>query len=170
MITIIAAYSQNSRIIGAQGKIPWALSSEMSHFRKTTTGSAVIFGRKTFDSIAKPLPNRLNIVISKNQTKSVEGVILCRSIKEAVSTALEAKKQNKIKDIFICGGESIYKQALKEKLAERLILSEIDEKLIPQENLKNADRFFPEINEKEWKLSKTIVYEEFTVKEFYKVN
>ena len=170
MITIIAAYSQNSRIIGAQGKIPWALSSEMNHFKKTTSGNAVIFGRKTFDSIGRALPNRLNIVISRNQTESFTGVIICRSIKEAISKALEAKKQNKIKDIFICGGESIYKQVLKEKLADRLILSEIDEKFIPQENLKNADRFFPEINEKEWKLSKITVYDEFTVKEFYKVN
>ena len=97
MIALIVAYSKKNRVIGANGKIPWQIPGEKTRFKNLTTQNVVIMGRKTFEEIKNPLPNRINIVLSK--TKSFK------------------------KDIFFAGGEQIYKKAL--PLCEKLFITEI---------------------------------------------
>lgn len=103
MITHVVAVSKNG-VIGKDGKLPWHFSSDLRFFKQLTTGHTVIMGRVTFDSIGKPLPNRQNIVVSR-QAHSVPGVEFAPSISEAL-------KLVKDKEIFIIGGASIYKETI----------------------------------------------------------
>ena len=102
----IAAMSLN-RVIGAGNKIPWHLSEDFKWFKKKTTGQVVIMGRKTFESIGRPLPNRLTVVLSRS-AKAISGVQVLSDFTElaAASAAWDGK------EIFVCGGAQIYEQAL----------------------------------------------------------
>src|SRR5215475_6414701 len=93
-----------NRIIGAHGKIPWHLPEDFKWFKQLTTGHVVVMGRRTFDSIGKPLPNRTTIVLSRHQT-AIPGVLVCSALSQ-IDPAREER------DIFICGGGQIYAQAL----------------------------------------------------------
>lgn len=133
MITIIAAVAKNGAI-GFENKLIYWLPNDLKRFKQLTTGHTVVMGRKTFESLPKgALPNRRNIVLSRRKG-DFEG---CDSF-TSLSKALENCKDE---EIFIIGGESIYKEAMKH--ADRLCLTEIDD--IPAE----ADTFFPEIGD-EW--------------------
>lgn len=99
----IAAMSLN-RVIGAGGKIPWYLPEDFKWFKKVTTGHVVVMGRKTFESIGKPLPNRLNVVLSRSAFKH-NGVYAIKSLAELVAFAGQH-------EIFICGGAEVYRQTL----------------------------------------------------------
>jgi dihydrofolate reductase len=137
MIHIIAAISKNNAL-GKDNQLLWHLPNDLKYFKQVTTWHPVIMGRKTFDSIGKPLPKRLNLVISRNKKTDTENLIYCNSLDEAIQIA-HAKDE----DIFIIGGGEIYRQAM--PLAQKLHLTIVD-------TVTEADTFFPEINLKEWQL------------------
>lgn len=163
-IAIIVACAKN-RAIGANGKIPWKIPDESAHFKSTTTGGAVIFGRKTFEEIGKPLPGRFNVVVSttKNFDYLNSGEQNAGKIKTADSleNAIALCRNAGYSKIFICGGERIYREALDKNLCGKIILSEIDENF-PCDT-KNADAFFPDFNKNEWICEKTEPHNFFTV-------
>ncbi|HON07506.1 MAG TPA: dihydrofolate reductase [Verrucomicrobiota bacterium] len=100
----IAAMSEN-RVIGKDGRVPWHFSEELKWFKKTTMGHVVLMGRKTFESIGKPLPGRTNVVLSRSGFSAPAGVVVVKSIEEALE---KFKEQS----IFICGGAQVYSIAL----------------------------------------------------------
>jgi dihydrofolate reductase len=132
-LSIIAALSKN-RVIGKDNKIPWHLPLDMKHFKDLTTGHTLIMGRKTFESMGKPLPNRTNIVITRNQDYKPEGIVVVNSFSQALLKAQETE----FNEIFIAGGGEIYAESI--NLVDRLYLTLI-EKEIP------GDTFFPEYSQ-----------------------
>ncbi len=132
-IKIIAAIGKN-RELGRDNTLMWNLPGDMRFFRTTTSGSTVIMGRKTYESIGRPLPKRENIVISRNTELKIEGVRIVSSLDEAIAAANG--------DAFVIGGASIYAAAL--PIADELILTEIDM------TYPDADVFFPEFDKEEY--------------------
>jgi len=123
------------RGIGINNTIPWRLPEDMAHIKRTTTGHPIIMGRKTFDSIGRPLPNRRNIVITRNPEWTHEGVDAVTSLDAAAALVGDA-------EAFIFGGAQIYAEAL--PLVQRLIVTEIDKSF-------DCDTFFPPIDPQQWK-------------------
>ena len=147
MLSIIACISQTNRAIGYQNRLLYHIKCDLTRFRELTTGHAIIMGRKTYESLPHgALPHRRNIVVSHN-LKELEGCEVYPSLKEAVEAAEKpatAPYPISNEEIFIIGGESIYRQILPE--AHKLYLTVVDD--TPQQ----ADAFFPEINAEEWEL------------------
>ena len=138
MISIIAAMAKN-RVIGSKGKLPWHIPEDMTHFRELTTGGTVIMGRRTYEEIGHPLPDRLNIVVSRSRSFCGERLMTARDLDQAISLARSySRQQESYADIFLCGGESIYREGL--PLADRIFLTELD-------NEYEGDVFFPGIPE-----------------------
>ncbi len=135
-ISIIAAVAKNGAI-GADNKLPWNIPEDLRNFKRLTLGHPVIMGRKTFDSIGKPLPGRHNIVVSRNAALQIDGCEIADSLDAAIRTA---ESQNP-DEIFIIGGAQIYAQAM--KFARRLYLTEIDKDI-------KGDAFFPPFSGTEW--------------------
>ena len=133
-ITIVAALGEN-RVIGLENKLPWKLKADMKRFVELTKGKPVIMGRKTFESIGKPLPNRLNIIITRDTGYEQEGCVVANSIEEA----LRAAAQNE--EAMIIGGASVYRQFL--PLADKMRLTLIHESF-------EGDALFPDFIESEW--------------------
>ena len=136
MITIVVAMGKN-REIGKNNQLLWHLSKDLKHFKDLTSGHPIIMGRKTYESIGKPLPNRTNIVISKKDDWFEEGILILGSVKEAVKFAKKIDEE-----VFIIGGGNIYEQTI--DLADKLEVTLVDAEL-------EADTFFPKINEKIWR-------------------
>lgn len=136
MITIIVAKSEN-HVIGNKNQLIWHLPNDLKRFKQLTSGHPIIMGRKTFESIGKPLPNRTNIVITRNKDWSSEGVLTVNSLEEAIQRGKEIHS-----DIFIIGGGNIYRQAMQR--ADALEVTEVHHEF-------EGDAFFPEINLEEWK-------------------
>jgi len=134
-ISLIAAFAEEG-VIGKDGKIPWTLKEDLKHFRNKTEGCSVVMGRKTYESIGRPLPNRLNIVMTRNP-KRQEGIKEVSNTKDALKVASSYSDE-----IFIIGGEKIYEEFL--PLATKMYLTKIDIKV-------NGDTFFPSWNKNEWK-------------------
>lgn len=133
MLAIIVAYSKENRVIGCNGKIPWNIPEDLLNFKELTTGNAIIMGRKTFESIGHALSNRLNIIVSSKFNIKTVDCISAYNLQNAINLA----KQNNYKNIFICGGESLYKESI--NLCDRLFITEIKGKY-------NGDVFFPKID------------------------
>jgi len=132
-LTIIVAIDAQ-RGIGINNALPWHLPQDLAHFKRATTGHPIIMGRKTFDSIGRPLPNRRNIVISRNPEWLRDGVEVVGSVAAAVQLAGDA-------EAFIIGGAQIFAETL--PLAERLIVTEIGKRF-------GCDAHFPQINPQLW--------------------
>jgi len=132
-ITLIAAMGKN-RAIGLNGRMPWHLPAELQHFKKATMGKTIVMGRKTWQSIGRPLPGRQNIVISRNSGFTATGAEVCASLPAAVEIA-------QTDEIMVIGGGQLYELAL--PLAQRLILTMIE--IEPQ-----ADTWFPEWAQEQW--------------------
>lgn len=147
MISIITAMTA-SGIIGNGNALPWHIPDELKHFRRVTQDSTVIMGRRTFESIGRPLPNRVNIVLSPPGWQT-SGVIVCHSIEEALATARMHDK-----NIFIIGGAHVYAQFL--PLADCLTISYIKQEY-------PGDVFFPAFNTGEWNIVTRVDYPEFEV-------
>lgn len=126
MIYHVVAVSRNG-VIGKDGKLPWHFSSDLKFFKNLTTGHVVIMGRKTFDSIGKPLPNRRNIVISRQTFPEAPGVEFAASVGEAIERAGKG-------DLYIIGGASIYRETM--DLAGGIYLTRIDQDF-------EGDAFYP---------------------------
>mgnify|MGYP002519572417 CR=1 FL=1 len=134
MVSIIVAVAQNG-VIGDKNALLWHISEDMRFFRRTTSGHPVIMGRKTYDSLGRPLPNRTNVVISRT-TKEIEGCTVVGSLEEAI--ALFPKEE----EIFIIGGAQIYALAL--EVADRLYLTRVFHSY-------EGDTSFPAIDYSIWK-------------------
>ena len=131
--SIIVAIARN-HAIGKNNKLLWHLPNDLKHFKDVTTGHTVIMGRKTYDSVGKPLPNRRNIIITRKDIK-IEGCEVVKSIEDAF--ALCAGEE----EVFIVGGAEIYRQSI--HLTDRIYLTIVHQQF-------DADSFFPEIDYKEW--------------------
>ena len=125
----------SNRVIGVNNTLPWHLSEDLKHFKSLTTGHTIIMGRKTYESIGRPLPNRRNIVISRNKEASYEGAEVVHSIENAFSIS---RNDN---EVFVIGGSNIYQQAL--SLVDHLYITEIKKSF-------SGDAYFPEINKQIW--------------------
>jgi len=133
---IVAADEQNG--IGKNNELLCHLPADLKYFKKLTTGHAILMGRKTFESIGKPLPNRTNIIISRN-TNTIEGCHVFNSIEAGIEFA---KTLNET-ELFIIGGDSIYQQSL--ALTHTVYLTRIHHTF-------HADAYFPELEENNWRL------------------
>jgi dihydrofolate reductase len=136
MITVIAAIGKNGEL-GKNNDLIWHLPNDLKRFKKVTAGHHVIMGRKTYESLGKPLPNRTNIIITRNPDYKAEGCILTSSLEEAITLA-KAGDSNP----YILGGAQIYKQAI--EIADVLDVTLVDAEL-------HADVFFPNIDTSIWK-------------------
>lgn len=139
-ISAIVALSKNN-VIGKDGKLPWHVPEDLKRFKALTSGHVVVMGRKTFESIGNPLPNRTNIVITRDPDYLAEGIIIAHSLQEA----LDISKKEELKtfdtsknEIFIIGGGQIYEQAM--PVTDKLYLTIIDEEI-------EGDTFFPDYSE-----------------------
>lgn len=119
-ISIIAALQKDDRAIGKDDQLLWRISEDLKRFKELTSHHPIIMGRKTFESIGRPLPNRLNIIISRNKEYTVEGCMTTTSLEDALKIAQDAD----MGEIFIIGGGEIYTQAL--PFTDTLYLSVID--------------------------------------------
>ena len=135
IISIIVAIGKNN-VIGLKNTLPWNLPADMEHFKQLTKGKSIIMGQKTFESIGKPLIDRINIVLTLDKNFTPSGCQIVHSIKEA----LEMVKNSK--EVMICGGVSIYRQFL--PLADRIYLTLIQGDF-------EGDAFFPEFDRSLWK-------------------
>jgi len=137
MITIIAAIA-NNRALGMNNKLIWHLPEDLKRFKSVTRGHHVIMGRKTFESLGKPLPNRTSIIITRNKNYNAQACLVVNSLEEALEKAKEDKNP------FILGGSEIYKLAM--PIADKLDLTLVHHEF-------EADAFFPEIDSSIWKES-----------------
>lgn len=149
---IVVAVSKNG-VIGKNGTIPWHSKEDLQYFKSLTMGSPVIMGRKTFESLKKPLKGRLNVVISRNHDLKydLEGVVVFNELKEAFNYC---KNQEKADKVFIIGGAEIYKAALKD--ADVLSISRMNFEV-------DGDVLFPEVDWSKWEEETRIKYSDFDV-------
>ena len=138
-ITIIAAIASN-RALGKDNQLLWHLSEDLKFFKRTTQNHPIIMGRKTYDSIGRPLPNRTNIVVSA-QLKS--GDLAGCQIAGDLMQAIDFAKQTNTDELFIIGGAQIHAQAMQHNLADRLLITHVKRDF-------EADAFFPEISQRHW--------------------
>ena len=134
MLSLIVAMAKN-RVIGYENKMPWHLPAELAYFKRITTGHPIIMGRKTFESIGRPLPNRRNIVVSRNTSFHSPGVEVANSLENALALCAN-------ENAFVIGGASLYAEAL--AITQKLYITEIDADLV-------GDTFFPSIDNSVWK-------------------
>jgi len=139
MISLIVAHDQN-RVIGIDNKMPWHIPSELAYFKEKTMGKAIVMGRNTFEAIGRPLPGRLNVVITRNTSYERDGVTVVHTIDEAIQLATSHHE-----DVMIIGGEQIFKEVL--PYADLLYVTLIQHQF-------EGDTFFPSY-ENEWEVIST---------------
>ncbi|PDT08060.1 dihydrofolate reductase [Rhizobium sp. M1] len=144
--TIIAAVARNGTI-GRDGDMPWRLSSDLKRFKALTLGKPVVMGRKTYDSIGKPLPGRPNVVISRQAAIDDPAISMAHSLPEAMDAAERLALETAADEICIIGGGQIYAQAI--NLADRLCITHVEADL-------DGDASFPEIDPNLWQAGETI--------------
>lgn len=135
-LALVVAMAQN-KVIGQGGDLPWHFSEDLKHFRRVTTGHAVIMGRKTWDSIGRPLPGRRNIIVSRQQGLQIAGCEVVGSLERAIEVAREQDDEPRV-----IGGATLYEQSL--PLVTRLFLTEVDIKV-------DGDTFFPPLDRSQWR-------------------
>ncbi len=141
IVSLIVAVAEN-RVIGKDNDLIWSLPEDMKHFKRTTAGKLIITGRKNYESIPakfRPLPNRVNYVLTRNSAYNADGCELFSSLKDALSAA----KETGLEEIFIIGGGQIYKEAITENLVDRMYITHVRSAF-------EGDTFFPEVNWSNW--------------------
>lgn len=138
-LSLIVA-TANNRVIGRENKMPWHLPNDLKYFKRVTMGKTVIMGRKTYDSIGRPLPGRSNIVVTRQADWQPDGVKVVHSLAEGISYAESLLRD--AEEVIVIGGAQIYRAALPQ--AQRLYLTEIHADF-------EGDTFFPEISPGEWR-------------------
>jgi dihydrofolate reductase len=133
-ISLVVAMDRN-RLIGAGNGLPWHLSADLRHFKKLTMGHSIVMGRRTWESIGKPLPERTNIVVSRQENFEAPGAVVVDSIEAAKQQAGDCD------ELMIIGGAELYEQVVND--ASRIYLTEIHAEF-------EGDAYFPEINMDEW--------------------
>ncbi len=141
IVSLIAAASENN-VIGVHGVLPWKLPADLKRFKELTSGHPIIMGRKTYESIGRPLPNRRNIVVTHRKDLQIEGYDVVASMKEALRLASSFQLPASSSEIFVIGGGEIYRQAL--PLAHRIYLTRVHASI-------EGDTFFPEVPMDEWR-------------------
>ena len=136
MITIIAAIGLNNEL-GKDNDLIWHLPADLKRFKKVTTGHAIIMGRKTFESIGKPLPNRRSIIITRNILYKKEGCEVVHSLEDAIKLIQDQEHA------FIIGGAQIYREAIEKKLVDQLDITKVHQNF-------DADVFFPTLELSSW--------------------
>lgn len=132
------------RVIGKDNDLPWPrVKEDMKFFRKTTTGHIVIMGRKTYDSIGRPLPKRINIVITRQKDLEIDGCWVVNSLQEAIDMSKHFTKRTDVNpEVFVIGGSSLYKEAAPD--VDKIYLTHIKGDY-------DGDTYFPEIDETKWR-------------------
>ncbi|MBT6032845.1 MAG: type 3 dihydrofolate reductase [Kordiimonadaceae bacterium] len=138
--SLIVAATENG-VIGKDNDMPWKISSDLQYFKKITMNKPIIMGRKTFQSIGKPLPGRVNIVITRDTNFVVDGVITAHSVDMALDVAKGMAGSKGLKEIMVIGGAQIYALCLPQ--ADRLYLTRIHAEI-------EGDAYFPELDAKDW--------------------
>ena len=133
-LSIIVAMAQNCTI-GINNTLPWRIPEELKHFKALTMGHHMIMGRKTFDSIGKPLPGRTTVVVTRDRNLKIDGCIIAHSLQEAIAAC------SKDDEIFIVGGAELYVQAI--PLTDTLYITEIQQDV-------EGDAYFPEFDKNAW--------------------
>ena len=139
-ISLIAAMG-NNRELALRGKILWHIPEELQHFKKNTLNHHLLMGRKTFESLQAPLPQRTVIVLTRKKNCSFKNCLMAHDISQAICMAKERGE----KELFVCGGEQIYRQTL--EMADFIYLSHIDYSV-------TADTWFPELKDEQWETVK----------------
>lgn len=139
MISLIVAHDPN-RVIGSNNDLPWHLPEDLAYFKKMTMGKAMVMGRKTYDSIGRPLPGRLSIIVTRNPEYTAPGAVVVHDLKEAIEKAKEYADE-----VMIIGGAEIFRMVL--GFADRLYITFIQKHY-------EGDTFFPAYGD-EWKLTST---------------
>ncbi len=135
MLSFIVAMDHN-RLIGNNNQLPWHLPADLAHFKQTTLGKPILMGRKTYDSIGRPLPGRLNLVLTRESGRKIEGVEIVHSLAEARTRVADSP------ELMVIGGSSIYKTLLPE--ADRIYLTKVDGEF-------EGDAWFPELDWSQWR-------------------
>ncbi len=134
MLSLIVAMDKN-RLIGCNNQLPWHLPADLAHFKQTTLGKPILMGRKTYESIGRPLPGRMNIVLTRSQNLFIEGV-------DVVNSAVQAKSLlDESQELMVIGGESLYQMFLNQ--AARIYLTRIDAEF-------EGDAWFPDFDPLQW--------------------
>ncbi|MCG8995795.1 dihydrofolate reductase [Laribacter hongkongensis] len=139
-LALIAARARNG-VIGLDNRMPWHLPEDLAYFKHVTLGKPVVMGRKTFESIGRPLPGRLNIVVTRNPDWQAAGIQVAHSLDAALALAAAAAPE----EIMLIGGAELYRQALPQ--ADVLYLTEIDAEFA-------GDAFFPEVDLARWRIDR----------------
>lgn len=140
MIALVAAYSKN-HVIGNKGCIPWEIKGEQKRFKELTTGNIVVMGRRSYEEIGYPLPNRTTVIVSSTKSYNGENCFTVSSLKEAIELANN-------KDIYISGGAKLYQEAI--DIVDKMFITEIDMEVEGDTYFPefDANKFIREINEK----------------------
>lgn len=131
LISIVVAISEGNRTIGKDNKLPWHIPEDLKRFKEITSGHPIIMGRKTFESIGRPLPNRTNIIVTRDTNYQVKNCVIVNSLEKAIEQASTIESE----EIFIIGGGQIFKEAL--PLVDKLYLTVVKSQI-------EGDVFFPE--------------------------
>ena len=142
MITIshVVALSNNN-VIGVNNSLPWNLKTDLAHFKNYTSNKIIVMGRKTYESIGRPLPNRINLIVS-NTIKEINGAELFKSTEDAINKARELCINKNLKEIIIIGGGYLFRDTL--SITNKVVLTKVDCNI-------EGDIFYPEIELNEWK-------------------
>ncbi|WP_342623894.1 dihydrofolate reductase [Pseudomonas alkylphenolica] len=144
-LSLIAALAEN-RVIGIDNSMPWHLPGDFKYFKATTLGKPIIMGRKTWDSLGRPLPGRLNLVVSRQPGLQLEGAEVFTSLDEAMLRAEQWALAQGVDELMLIGGAQLYTQAIERGLADRLYLTRVE--LSPE-----GDAWFPEFDAAQWTLA-----------------
>jgi dihydrofolate reductase len=139
-ISMIVAMAENL-VIGRENKLPWYLPNDLKYFKQVTMGKPILMGRKTYESIGRPLPGRTNIVMTRSQDWSADGVKVVHSVDEALALATAIAEIDGQEELMVIGGDQIYRAALPK--SDRLYLTEVHETV-------DGDAYFPSIDRSQW--------------------
>ena len=139
-VSLIVAATRN-QVIGQDNQMPWHLPDDLRYFKQRTLGKPIIMGRKTWESLGRPLPGRLNIVISRQNDIALEGAEVFTDLAQAIQRGQEWATEQGVAEVMVIGGGQIYQQAL--ELAQRVYLTRIDLELA-------GDTFFPVLDAQQW--------------------
>ncbi|WP_417582352.1 dihydrofolate reductase [Nitrincola sp.] len=140
LLSIIVAQSQN-RVIGVNNKLPWYLPEDLKYFKRITQGKPIIMGRKTYESIGRPLPGRTNIVITRDSAYQVPGIKVVHTLEQALELAEQQSLVDGSEEALVIGGSEIYALTLPQ--ADRLYLTQVHAQI-------DGDAFFPELDKHQW--------------------
>jgi dihydrofolate reductase len=142
-IVLVVAIGENG-VIGRDGKLPWRLKSELQHFKRVTLNHPVLMGRKTFQSLKRPLPDRTNIVLTRNAGEAKPGVIYAANLDDALALASADANTRRVDAIMVIGGSDVFARTL--PIADRLELTRVHAS--PE-----GDVWFPALDEREWRVT-----------------